>query len=75
MSGIHPGVLTMLAGNATDLAVAVFVTGPELNEWYEKRRVPKITFCLAAASAGVAVLLLLQGSDKGKIYVPKPALQ
>jgi hypothetical protein len=73
MSGFFPGVLTMLAGNAADLAMAVFVTGPELNEWYDKRRVPKVTLCLAAASAGVAVVFLLQGSNRSKIYVPEAA--
>jgi hypothetical protein len=53
----------------------MLVTGPELGEWYDNGRVPRLTLCLAAASAGVVVYLLAQGSSKAKVYVPTPALQ
>ena len=75
VSGVYPGALVLLAGNATDMVVSLFVTGPELNEWYERNRVPKLTICLAVASTGLAVYFLAQGSSKAKIYVPTPAGQ
>ena len=75
VSGVVPGAAVLLAGNVADLGVSMFVTGPELSEWYDTGRVPRLTLCLAAASTGVVVYLLAQGSSKAKVYVPTPALQ
>lgn len=67
-AGILPGGLLALACNGADMLVAIFVTNPDLNEWYEGGAVPWRTFILAGISTGIATYVLLQGSRDRRKY-------
>ncbi|BDA40639.1 hypothetical protein COCOBI_01-2920 [Coccomyxa sp. Obi] len=61
-AGIVPVTVLALACNGVDLAFAIFVTGPDLNNWYEHNILPWRTFTLAALSAAFTVAVLVQGT-------------
>lgn len=58
-SAIYPvGPVVMLAANGADFMMAVFLTAPELNDWYERGKPPLLTMAIAALSLGVSILLV-----------------
>lgn len=63
-AGIVPVTVLGLACNGMDLAVAIFVTSPDLNNWYEHNILPWRTFSLAALSAAFTVAALVQGTEQ-----------
>ena len=63
-AAIVPVAVLALACNAVDLVVSIFITGPDLNDWYEYNNLPWRTFSLALVSAAVTVAVLKQASQQ-----------
>lgn len=58
-AGIHPWApLMLVSANAADIATSIFITGPELSDWYEHGKLPLHTVAIAAVSLGVAIQLV-----------------
>ena len=63
-AAILPATGLALACNGVDLVVSIFVTTPDLNDWYETDVIPWRTFSLALVSAAVTVVVMVQGTRK-----------
>lgn len=61
-AAIVPVTVLGLASNGADLVVAIFVTSPDLNNWYEHDVFPCRTFSLAVVSLAVTVAVIKQGT-------------